>query len=430
MNSITTIRHGAYRDVANNTAGGSTYEHPTFDPHGLGLYKVAVTHEGHVNQVEYVSADDIIPLGIQGELTAGVNITIDEENVISADDMRYDDTDIVAAIEAETDGRATADANLQLQIDNIEVGGGASVNTLIYLGHLNIDEPTTSQLTTFAQTQAQTLFNNGDLKTGYTVRDAQDRDWRWVDDGDLPPPPPPTYTVSANITGDGSVTGAGNFPQGATIIVTAIPSGGWELASFVVDGATVSSPHTFTMPNRNITAAVTFTAVVVQPPDNRMYDPVDDRYYDVIESGGLYWTVENFARTSAGVFYNNAGNEPFPGAGKLYTYAEAIANAPAGWRLPSQAEYAALVTAFGNMAALKSTTEWATANSGTNNSGFNMPPAGYHNASGANYLRERASFWTSDATNSRVFILANSTSFQNSTDANYLISVRYVKEAV
>jgi uncharacterized protein (TIGR02145 family) len=164
--------------------------------------------------------------------------------------------------------------------------------------------------------------------------------------------------------------------------------------------------------------------------DNRMYDPVDNRYYDVIESGGLYWTVENFARSSAGVFYNNAGNEPISGAGKLYTYAEALSNAPAGWRLPSQAEYAALLTAFDNMAALKSTTEWATANLGTNTSGFNMPPAGYHNASGAAYLRERASFWTSNATNSRVFILANSTAFQNSTDANYLISVRYVKEAV
>jgi uncharacterized protein (TIGR02145 family) len=551
MNSITTIRHGAYRDVANNTAGGSTYEHPTFDPHRLGLYKVAVTHEGHVNQVEYVSADDIIPLGIQGELTAGVNITIDSENVISADDMQYDDTDIVAAIEAEANARATADANLQSQIDSIEVGGGASVNTLIYLGHLNIDEPTTNQLTTFAQSQAQTLFNNGDLKTGYTVRDAQDRDWRWVDDGDSPPPPPVksitvgnqngtvivgnnnqtvtfsvttmniangSYTpvlsaaltgvsVSGNITinnNSGTLTlaiannaGVGtnarsisfdsttsnnfnitvtagvisfttqpaqttNVTEGAiNQTLTAAASSTSTTSSMAYQwyinasnsnnggttvggatGATFSitttlSPGTYYFycvasgnkgetPAASNVATVVVAAAVVQPPDNRMYDPVDDRYYDVIDSGGLYWTVENFARTSAGVFYS--GSEPFPQAGKLYTYAEAVSNAPQGWRLPTEAEIRSLQTAAGSTNGMKATTQWQTAN-GTNTIGFALLPAGYNNGS-FSYVNQRASLWLGNSSGYRFYILYSSDTLNFNTDAAYLCSIRYVKEAI
>jgi uncharacterized protein (TIGR02145 family) len=162
------------------------------------------------------------------------------------------------------------------------------------------------------------------------------------------------------------------------------------------------------------------------PSDNRMYDPVDSRYYDVIKSGGLYWTVENFARSSAGVYYD--GSEPFPQAGKLYTYAEAVSNAPQGWRLPTEAEIRSLQTAAGSTNGMKATTQWQTAN-GTNTIGFALLPAGYNNGS-FSYVNQRASLWLGNSSGYRFYILYSSDTLNFNTDAAYLCSIRYVKEAV
>lgn len=46
---------------------GGTYVHPTFTPHPSGLYKVTITNEGHVSEVESVTAKDIEDLGINKE---------------------------------------------------------------------------------------------------------------------------------------------------------------------------------------------------------------------------------------------------------------------------------------------------------------------------------------------------------------------------
>jgi len=170
---------------------------------------------------------------------------------------------------AELEDLEDLERRFQDKIDSISLIPRDATNHLVYLGLLEEIEPTPQLLTEFAQRQATALFGVATLKTGFTVRDAQDRDWRWVDDGDAPPPspPPPTsYTVLANVTGNGTVSGTGQFVSGTSVTITATPGDGYELTTIVVDGITVSSPHTFAMPARNVTISATFTRTFEEIP--------------------------------------------------------------------------------------------------------------------------------------------------------------------
>jgi len=250
---------------------------------------------------------------------------------------------------AELEDLEALEARLQARIDSIEL----TANHLVYLGLLEVSEPTSQQLTDFAKMQAAALFGNAALRTGFTVRDAQDRDWRWVDD------------------------------------------------------------------------------VVV---DNRMYDSKDGQYYDVIESGGLYWTKRNYSYAGNGNYYNAASSEPFPQAGRLYSHAEATANTPNGWRLPTQAEFEALVTAAGNGSNLtKNGTGsgvWTASGNITHNDtlGFGLLPAGYYSGS-YQYLSTRAGIWLGDEPNRRAYIMNTGNNFYyDVASADRKLSIRYVKE--
>jgi len=286
-------------------------------------------------------------LGV-GEFSGYINQTIDGKL-----------TDALNGL-AELEDLEDLERRFQDKIDSMVLMPGDTTNHLVYLGLLSISEPTSQQLTEFAQIQAAALFGVETLKTGFTVRDAQDRDWRWVDDGDVPPPPPP-------------------------------------------------------------------------PVDNRMYDAKDGQYYDVIESGGLFWTTRNYSYAGNGNYYNAASSEPFPQAGRLYSYAEATANAPNGWRLPLQAEFEALVTAAGNGSNLtKNGTGsgiWTASGNITHNDTleFGLLPAGYYSGS-YQYLSTRASIWLGDETNRRAYIMNNGNNFTyDVASAGRNSSIRYVK---
>jgi uncharacterized protein (TIGR02145 family) len=329
---------------------------------------------------------------------------------LSRDDVGLGNVDNVrqasqAALDAEIANRASADAALQANIDRIELtpgpqgeqgpkgepgaagatgaqgpkgepgkdgtdgkDGGDAVNRLVYLGLLNAAEPTAQELTVFAQAEAQALFGNGELKTEYTVRDTQDRDWRWVDDGGEPPPPPPP-----------------------------------------------------------------------PPPDNRMHDPKDGQYYDTIKVENLWWTARNYAYAGNGLYWENGSAEQFAGQGLFYSWQDAVSNAPAGWRLATQAEWEALRDSTGAAAAagvrnLRTTSGWTANNAtqGLDTIGFGWPPSGYRNATTFQYLGERAGCWRSNGTaGDRVFIASYSAnlSFDNESTGNYRMPVRYVREA-
>lgn len=184
-------------------------------------------------------------------------------------------------------------------------------------------------------------------------------------------------------------------------------------------------------------SSVATVTVAAAQQDNRMFDAKDGQYYDTIQVGDLWWTARNYAYAGNGIYWNNGSAEQFAGQGLFYSWADAVANAPSGWRLATEEEWNTLRDSTGATAAngvrrLRTTSGW-TANSATQGEdtiGFGWPPSGYRNATTFTYLGERAGSWR-DGQNNRVFISSYSAnlSFDNENTGNYRMAVRYVKEA-
>ena len=82
-------------------------------------------------------------------------------------------------------------------------------------------------------------------------------------------PQPTTYTVSVNVTGQGTTTGAGSYEEGDQVTLTATPSTGYEFNSWQINGTVVetNSTYQFIMGNQD----VTITAVFVEEAEKHIY---------------------------------------------------------------------------------------------------------------------------------------------------------------
>jgi len=116
-----------------------------------------------------------------------------------------------------------------------------------------------------------------------------------------------------------------------------------------------------------------------------LVDKRDGKTYRTVKIGNQTWMAENLNNDGGGKCYDN---DPSNCAkyGRLYTWDEAKAVCPAGWHLPSDAEWTALENAVGwNQTAgkkLKSKTAWADNGNGTDEHGFSALPGGSGNSSG------------------------------------------------
>lgn len=121
--------------------------------------------------------------------------------------------------------------------------------------------------------------------------------------------------------------------------------------------------------------------------------------------GGLTWMAQNLYETPAGLPYEGCEvmNSIY---GRYYTYEEAVTACPAGWRLPTQAEWDALGTDAGTLMADASFLDspmWTYCKEVniTNALGFNAIPTGYIDRTGISNINygnnEYAMFWTADA---------------------------------
>lgn len=142
-------------------------------------------------------------------------------------------------------------------------------------------------------------------------------------------------------------------------------------------------------------------------------DPVDfgEQTYWTISRSGKKWTANNLYNPTAGVSYRQC-EVLDRGMGRLYNWTEAQTVCPAGWHLPTEAEFkTAFGDAEGNLSAgdlivnaLFQGSEMWTYNADvqfTNATGFNALPAGFvdmndpHNT--WNQYGHYAYFWTADA---------------------------------
>ena len=153
---------------------------------------------------------------------------------------------------------------------------------------------------------------------------------------------------------------------------------------------------------------------------------IDGNVYNTVTIGTQCWMAENlkttryndgtailtglsnadWQSTTSGAYsiYNNdpANNTTY---GKLYNEHAAKSNklAPAGWHVPTYAEWKTLTTFLGADSiaggAMKATTLWISPNVGaTNSSGFTGLPAGIRNIDGTfNYIGFKCFFWASDS---------------------------------
>lgn len=162
------------------------------------------------------------------------------------------------------------------------------------------------------------------------------------------------------------------------------------------------------------------TETGIDASDPRFTDARDGLSYAYVHAGGLDWMRENLRYAGAGVSYDGC-EAADPVFGRYYSQTEAAASCPAGWRLPTDAEWAALVSEASGTAVSSGETfptgsgslmsqgylnttklwEYWPAVTITDAVGFCAIPAGYANlsATGRNLFPAfggYAAFWTAD----------------------------------
>lgn len=130
-------------------------------------------------------------------------------------------------------------------------------------------------------------------------------------------------------------------------------------------------------------------------------DPRDGQSYDVVEIGNLTWMAENLNYATEMSVCPDGDSRNCKRMGRLYTWAEAKAVCPEGWRLPTKSDFALFLSQPNVGAALKSRDGWFKKGNGTDELGFNALPAGYGTGGKFDGIGGYAYFWsaTEDAEN-------------------------------
>jgi uncharacterized protein (TIGR02145 family) len=178
-------------------------------------------------------------------------------------------------------------------------------------------------------------------------------------------------------------------------------------------------------------------------------DPRDSTDYLIVKIGDQTWMAENLRfgdeKQRAALDKRITGQQ----YGLLYDYKTAVNACPAGWHLPTDEEWLTLEEKLGAAKGqllsigyregseatgkMKSAERWKSKGSGTNESGFNIYPAGMSKENGSRTgSGERAYFWTSTKTGLAVWVRQfryNSTGIiRGMMDPDVSLSVRCIKD--
>lgn len=132
-------------------------------------------------------------------------------------------------------------------------------------------------------------------------------------------------------------------------------------------------------------------------------DSRDEKTYNTIRIGDLWWMAENLNfYTGSGSWYYNNDSATYAGTyGRLYTWEVAKNACPAGWHLPTDAEWKELEMYLGMTQAQADGTGWRGTDQGTGlkeggASEFDALPGGYRNNIGSFYgMDSGTGFWSS-----------------------------------
>ena len=171
-------------------------------------------------------------------------------------------------------------------------------------------------------------------------------------------------------------------------------------------------------------------------------DSRDAHTYQIKKLGTQVWMTENLVYNSTGSYSynNNASNDAT--YGKLYDWLDVPNAVPAGWHLPTDAEWQTLETHLGMPSGDLNINDYSTSrgtDQGTQlqvggSSGLNFPLAGYRNNGTYSALNNRTYLWVNtDSGGGNIFrrrIVGGDASCYRFTNpyAGYAISVRLIKD--
>jgi uncharacterized protein (TIGR02145 family)/uncharacterized repeat protein (TIGR02543 family) len=218
-----------------------------------------------------------------------------------------------------------------------------------------------------------------------------------------------TYTLTTNVTPAGGGTVSRNPNQtapyscGSSVTVTAMPASGYVFTGWSGVAAGTANPVSVTV-NSEMTVTANFELVRGTLTDSR-----NSRTYNTVKIGNQWWMAENlnYAVDSSWCYDNNNSN--CATYGRLYKWSAAMnisasydrslwggsdvnrqGVCPAGWHLPSRAEWGDLAIAAGGTGTygtggtagrkLKTTTGWYYSSDSyyvTDEFGFSALPGGY-----------------------------------------------------
>ena len=109
-------------------------------------------------------------------------------------------------------------------------------------------------------------------------------------------------------------------------------------------------------------------------------DSRDGKVYKTLTIGTQTWMAENLAYKASSGCWAYHDSISYIAYGYLYNWETAKTVCPTGWHLPSDAEWTTLTNYLGGESVaggkLKSTSDWNSPNTGTNESGFTALPGG------------------------------------------------------
>ncbi len=169
-------------------------------------------------------------------------------------------------------------------------------------------------------------------------------------------------------------------------------------------------------------------------------DSRDGKTYKIVKIGEQTWMAENLG------YYHERGSKCYEHKpsycetyGRLYNWETALYACPAGWHLPSDAEWTALENAVGDISIagtkLKARSGWNKSGNGTDDFGFSALSGGYsYSRGGFRHVSNSGLWWSAteydrgDAWGRRM-LFGNSRVGRDNFDKSYLFSVRCVQNA-
>jgi uncharacterized protein (TIGR02145 family) len=164
-------------------------------------------------------------------------------------------------------------------------------------------------------------------------------------------------------------------------------------------------------------------------------DTRDNQVYDSIRLGTQTWMKQNLNYNVSGSKCPSDLSDSCKKYGKLYTYTQSTSACPAGWHLPTDAEWKTLETHYGMTSTEVDAFSAGSSDRGVrrdsllDSKGFNALYSGYFPNATYNYDGTETAFWAQNQLVRKIDVMGKSIQRNNNTGGNpILISVRCIKD--